>query len=95
MDFIYNNKNIGTTYDDIFQTAITIAKENPDDCINFQNAYAKFIQESNKKDELSFEYCFECTKENLGYYAGYFDSKIRKLMKKYYNAVHPIYDKLT
>ena len=78
-------------FEDIFNYALKLANENNvNESNEFRKAYINYIL----KDAPDINTLEEAEKRmisNLGYYAGYYGDDVRKLINKYYMAVHPIF----
>ena len=84
---IWKDKELNTM-GDVFKTALDVAKRTPGKCNDFLEAYAQEIAEDNG---CSKEESLKIAKSNLGYFAGYYDTKTAKLIQDRYGAVHPIF----
>ena len=87
---IYEGKEL-KTIGDIFNKALEIAKsKNKKRADEFFNEYAKYILED-AEDIHTIEEAQNRIISNFGYFAGYYGDDVRRLMNKYYGAVHPIF----
>ena len=80
------------TVQDVFDYALHIAKHNKKECPKFFNWYVHHVMESNpgtKYDDVKV--ATKCAKDNLGYIAGYYNDKVRILIRDRYNALHPVF----
>lgn len=84
---IYENKELNTI-GEIFDKALSLAKKDKQKALDFLDAYATYVQEANN---ISKEEALEIAKSNFGYFAGYFDDSVRKIIYDTYQAAHPIF----
>ena len=85
---IYKGKELNTI-GEIFNEALRIAKEEPDDTINFKKSYADYIRQCNLN--IDIETAMHCVEENLGYFAGYYSQETSDIIRNAYNAEHPLH----
>ena len=86
---IWKNKEL-KTIGEIFDTALNLAKTDNYEAGVFYNAYIDYVRDENVcgRDEAE-----KIVKGNLGYFAGYCDSKTCDLIYKVYCTEHPVFGK--
>ena len=77
------------TIGQVFDKALFIAKNHPDEVIDFFEEYVNHIRECNIG--VNKQKAIELAKANFGYMAGYFDKKTREIIEETYGAIHPIF----
>lgn len=80
-----------TSMEEIFNKALEVAKSGDGDrCQTFLTTYANWISEVNGcyKDSA-----INIAKNNLGYFAGYYNRDVYNAINMAYGAVHPIFGK--
>ena len=77
------------TIGQVFDKALFIAKNHPDEVIDFFDEYVHHIMECNPK--INKQKAIERAKSNFGYYAGYFSDKTREIIEETYGAIHPFF----
>lgn len=73
----------------IFRKALDIAENHPEEAKEFLTEYANAIRDANPL--MSEEEATKAALNNLGYFAGYYNSDTRDKISKVYGAVHPIF----
>lgn len=86
---IWKNKEL-KTIGEIFDTALDLAKNDKYEAGVFYNAYIDSVRDANG---CSREEAEKIVKSNLGYFAGYYDSKTCDLIYKVYCTEHPVFGK--
>ena len=78
-------------FSDVFEYALNLAKnKKKKEVQEFREAYVNYILED--ADDIHTKEEAEARMiSNFGYYAGYYSDDVRRLMNKYYGAVHPIF----
>ena len=81
------------SFEAIFNYALELLKNKKiDEAKRFYTAYIQYLYDSNPRDKVtSLEHATECAGKNFGYWAGYFGVDVRKLIKKHFGAIHPIF----
>jgi hypothetical protein len=85
---VYEGKYL-TTIGDIFNEAKDIAKY-PYKAKDFLDKYARYIADV---ECISYDEALNRAKNNLGYFAGYYDAEICDLIYEVYCTEHPIFGK--
>ena len=83
----------GITYTgmrNVFDKALDIARNNPQEADNFLKAYAESILKENA-DCNTMEQAVSIAQSNLGYFSGYCSREVSDLIYKTYNVNHPIF----
>jgi hypothetical protein len=81
--------NTLNTAGDIFDKALEIAKTGDSDrCQKFLTTYVSYIISENG---CAIEEATRIAKNNLGYFAGYYNSEVYETINKAYGAVHPVF----
>jgi hypothetical protein len=76
--------------DDVLSIAVGIT--DPKDAKQYLKAYMKWIQSEIDKDpKRKGDNAEQIAKGNIGYFAGYYDNKVRVRVEKLYNCAHPIF----
>ena len=89
---IYKGEELNTI-GDIFNKALSFAKyHDKEGANNFLKAYASYIYNENS-DVKSFDEALQMAKNNLGYFAGYYDKQTCDLIYETYVTEHPIFGK--
>jgi len=79
------------SFGDIFNKALELAREgDKEKTSEFRELYISYILE-NADDVATREMAEKRMSDNFGYYAGYYGDSVRKMMQKYYGAVHPVF----
>lgn len=86
---IWKNKEL-KTIGEIFDTALDLAKNDTYEAGVFYNAYIDYVRDANGSTREEAE---KIVKSNLGYFAGYYDSKTCDLIYKVYCTEHPVFGK--
>lgn len=84
----------GKTYkgmNKVFEEALEIAKNRPEEAEDFLISYAECILKENPNCRTMDE-AISIAKSNLGYFSGYCSPDIVDLMYKTYNTKHPLFD---
>ena len=84
----------GKTYKgirEVFDEALDIAKNRPEEAEDFLISYAESILKENPNCRTMDE-AVSLAKSNLGYFSGYCSPNIVDLMYKTYNTKHPLFD---
>lgn len=85
------NKEV-LTYGECLKPAMEIT--NKEDAIQYKKEYIEYTQRHLDKDprddNMTAEEIVNC---NIGYFSGYYDSKVAERVKKLFNCSHPIFDK--
>ena len=84
---IYKGKEY-KTFGELFELALTLAKENRSEAIEWFQEYILYIA---KERDISFDEATSIAESNLGYFAGYYDAKTCDLIYKIYQCSHPIF----
>lgn len=87
---IYKNK----TYKgmkEVFDKALDIAKNNPQEANDFFMSYVESILHENPECN-TIKQAITIAKSNLGYFSGYFSDDVIELIHKTYNTNHPLFD---
>ena len=74
------------TNDDYLEQAMSIQTQQEAD--TFFNDYINFLLKSNP--DIPVDAWKEYARQNIGYYAGYYDRATGHRMEKYFGAIHPI-----
>jgi hypothetical protein len=82
------NKEILTTGETL-GPAMNITDQ--DDAKQYFEAYVNFSILTHKNETNAYENAVKVCKANLGYYAGYYDSKTRERVEKLFSCCHPIF----
>ena len=86
----YKGNNL-RTFESIFNYALELLREEKyEEACEFYNAYIQFIFED-AEDVNSIEEATQRASRNFGYFAGYYGDDTRRLVNKYFGAVHPIF----
>lgn len=88
-NMIYKNKEY-RYFSNIFNEGLRLAKEDPNEAIQFFNAYIRYIYED-ADDVHSLEEAEARAKKNFGYWAGYYNEMTCELIYNTYNCSHPIF----
>ena len=86
---VYNGKNLDTI-GAIFDEALSIAKYNSYRAQDFLDKYARYIVDV---ESISYDEALNRAKNNLGYFAGYYDKYTCDLIYEVYCTEHPIFGK--
>lgn len=86
---IYNNKTF-TTFSQIFNKGLRLAKEDKSEAMNFFKAYIQYIYED-AEDIHSLEEASDRAKNNFGYFAAYYNQEVCDIIYKTYQCSHPIF----
>lgn len=86
---VYEGKNLDII-GAIFDEALSIAKYNPYKAKDFLDKYVHHIMEV---EGTSYDDALKVAKNNLGYFAGYYDAEICDLIYEVYCTEHPIFGK--
>lgn len=84
---IYKDKEY-ETIGEVFDLALKLAKENPDEAQEWFVEYGGYIAHENNCD---LEKATNIAKSNLGYFAGYYDQETCDIIYKTYQCSHPIF----
>ena len=76
---------------EVFNKALDIAENTPQEAESFLLAYANSILEINSICQ-TLEQALEIAKSNLGYFSGYCGLTVANLIAETYKCKHPIYD---
>lgn len=77
------------TMGEIFNTALNVAETGDGDrCQAFLTSYVEYIVSESNRNVAEAE---NIAKSNLGYFAGYYSSKVYETINKAYGAVHPVF----
>ena len=76
------------TIGEVFNLALKLAKESPEEAKEFFYEYVNYISTAN---HYSWDKSIEIAKCNLGYFAGYYDRETYDIINKIYEAQHPIF----
>ena len=74
------------SFDESLSPAMRITKK--EDAERYFNGYVTYIMEKIGEGREEAEFI---AKENLGYYAGYYDNKTRERVEKLFSCAHPIF----
>jgi len=88
----FNPKNLSDpTYEDILGPAMEITSQ--EDADQYKEKYVAFIQDSIDSGKVSSteDSAEEIANHNLGYYAGYYSSEVRRRVEKLFKCHHPIF----
>lgn len=72
------------TFEKVFEKALEIPNSEAEE---FFTVYVRSIMDAG---EIGIEQATHVAKSNLGYYAGYYSNKVRRIIEKKYRCVHPI-----
>lgn len=86
---VYEGKYL-TTMGEVFDEALNIAKYTPHKAKDFLDKYARHISEV---ANVSYDDAVKGAKNNLGYFAGYYDSQTCDLIYNTYVTEHPVFGK--
>lgn len=76
--------------DEVLRIAVEIT--NPAEAKQYLKDYIKYIQsEIDKAPERKGENAEQIAKSNIGYFAGYYDNKVRERVEELYSCAHPIF----
>lgn len=79
------------TFENIFRYALDLLREKKyEEAKEFYNDYIEYILED-AEDVNSIEEASKRASSNFGYFAGYFDDEVRRMVEKHLGAVHPIF----
>ena len=79
------------TFGESLGPAMKITKQ--EDASQYFKNYVAFIQECHDKEpRLDDKTAEQVARENLGYYAGYYDNATRLRVEKLFSCTHPIFD---
>ena len=77
------------TMGEIFNTALDVAETGDGNrCQAFLTSYVEYIVSESNSNVAEAE---RIAKSNLGYFAGYYNSKVYETINKAYGAVHPVF----
>ena len=79
---------------DARKNILPIAMEitDPEEARLYLKGYIKYIQKAiNKDPSRKGENAESIAKRNIGYFAGYYDNKVRERVERLYNCAHPIF----
>ena len=81
------------TFAEIFEYALDFVKNKKiKEAKQFYEAYIQYLYDVNPRDKVtSLDHARICAGNNFGYWAGYYGDDVRKLVKKHFNAIHPIF----
>ena len=81
------------TFAEIFEYALDFVKNKKiKEAKQFYEAYIQYLYDVNPRDKvISLDHARICAENNFGYWAGYYGDDVRKLVKKHFNAIHPIF----
>lgn len=86
--FYYDDAEL-KTFSEIFNYGVKLAKENTENAHKFFDAYIDYLCEVNAERHKDRTYFELCAHQNFGYYAGYYDASIAKLVAKTFSVYHP------
>ena len=86
---VYKEYNL-KTFEDLFNYALQLAKEDKDEAKHLFSEYVNYIYSNNDKVD-SLDEAEKIAKSNFGYFAGYYDQEVCDVIYKTYNCSHPIF----